>query len=65
MLSLYCQHCGEESALRVGDSGQLEVMPCQACGSHRLATDKRKRSYVLTVNDRRFLRSLRIKADDD
>lgn len=44
-----------------------EIHPCHRCGSHFFTTAKPFRRGIVTwtVDDRRFLRSLRINADDD
>lgn len=58
---LYCAYC--KTAQVVSD----DVRPCAACGSHHFSTERRirQRRFAYTVEDRRFLRSLRIAADDD
>jgi hypothetical protein len=63
-LVLYCQYCGAAQQM---EGTEIESQPkCQKCGSHKFQTEiPRQRRYLLTVNDRRFLRSLRIKADEE
>lgn len=60
-MTLYCAHCQRGQV--VGE----ELRACQRCGSHFFTTAKPVRPGLLawTVDDRRFLRSLRIQADDD
>jgi hypothetical protein len=63
-LVLYCQYCGAAQQM---EGPEIDAQPkCQKCGSTKFHTEiPRQRRYLLTVNDRRFLRSLRIKADEE
>jgi DNA-directed RNA polymerase subunit RPC12/RpoP len=62
---LYCAWCKTAVVLSVWG-----VVPCEKCGSRTFSNvppnyGQGKRPRDITVNDRRFLRSLRIAAEDD
>lgn len=57
---LYCDSCGFRLVLE----HDVPTIPrCEHCGGAAWQTEKHR--YILTVNDRRFLRSIKIVADDD
>lgn len=55
MAALFCNRCGRE----VKNRGQMK--PCLKCGSLEFTT-RPEFDQALTLNDRRFLRALRIEA---
>lgn len=59
-MTLYCAYC------RCGQEVGEEIRSCQRCGSLHFTTARpgRKSPTAWTVNDRRFLHSLRIKSDE-
>lgn len=58
-MTIYCSHCQQGQVVRD------ELRACPRCGSHFFTTAVparlvRKRPFALTVDDQRFLHSLRI-----